>query len=84
MFVADFLHSLKTNYRPTRAERAVQTPIAPWCQHPIALSRLFAFVWIIYWHPNHIISVLCFHLLVFMNAQAALCSSTVLSVNISK
>ena len=53
----------------------------------IALSRQFAFVWIIYGHPSHRIvvlriPVLCFHLLVFVDVQAALCSSSVLCVNI--
>ena len=36
VFVTDFLRSLKMNYCPTRAERAVQTPIALRSQHPIA------------------------------------------------
>ena len=38
VFVTDFLRSLKMNYSPTRAERAVQTPIAPRSQHPIAVE----------------------------------------------
>ena len=35
----------------------------------IALSRQFAFLWIIYRHPSHRIPVLCFHLLVLMDFQ---------------
>ena len=35
-------------------------------------------------HPSHRIPLLCFHLLVFMDIQAALCSGAVLSVNIHK
>ena len=39
VFVTDFLRSLKTNNRPTRAERAVQTPIAPrsWNRPPLVV-----------------------------------------------
>ena len=60
----------------------------------IALSRQFAFKFCLghIWAPKpHTlkkigvsIPVLCFHLLVLMDVQAALCSSTVLSVNIHK
>ena len=34
--------------------------------------------------PRYWISVLCFHVLVFMDVRAALCSGAVLSVNIQK
>ena len=54
----------------------------PLLDHFHSLSRQFAFVRIIYWHPSHRIPVLCFHLLVFPDIQAAVCSATALSVNI--
>ena len=51
----------------------------PCCIAFIALSRLFAFVWIVHRHPSHRILALCFHSLVFVDVQAAHCSSRILS-----
>ena len=47
----------------------------------IALSRQFASVWIVCGHPSHRRPALCFHSLIFMNVQAALCSCGILSAS---
>ena len=45
MFVTDLLSSSETNYRPTRAERAVQTADACWsCNRPLLPCKETLFV----------------------------------------
>ena len=46
------LHWLSSNH---------DTALLPLLDHFDSLTRQFAFVWVIYWHPSKRIPVLCFH-----------------------